>query len=79
MAKPEMLRQIRAQFVDYLLKNTEDVGERFPEEARAIFYEQAPERPIRGRATLAEADQLREEGIEVFALPAPRAPKDKLH
>jgi hypothetical protein len=73
------MQQIRAHLVDYLLKNTEDVGERFSEEARAIFYEQAPERPIRGRATLAEARELHEEGIEVFALPMPPASKDKLH
>jgi hypothetical protein len=73
------MQQIRAHLVDYLLKNSEDVGERFPEEARAIFHEQAPERPIRGRATLAEARELHEEGIEVFALPMPPAPKDKLH
>jgi hypothetical protein len=73
------MQQIRAHLVDYLLKNSEDVGERFSEEARAIFYEEAPERPIRGRATLAEARELHEEGIEVFALPMPPAPKDKLH
>jgi hypothetical protein len=73
------MQQIRAHLVDYLLKNSEDVGERFSEEARAIFYEEAPERPIRGRATVAEARELHEEGIEVFALPMPPAPKDKLH
>jgi hypothetical protein len=79
MANPEMLRQIRAHLVDYLLKNSEDVGERFPEEARAIFHQQAPERAIRGVATASEAAELREEGIEVFALPALPTPKDKLH
>jgi hypothetical protein len=79
MADPEMMRQIRAQLVDYLLKNSEDVGERFSDEARAIFYDEAPERAIRGRATLEQAKELREEGIEVFALPVPSAPKDKLH
>lgn len=77
--QPLTMQQIRAHLVDYLLKNTEDVGERFSEEARAIFHEEAPERPIRGRATLAEARELHEEGIEVFALPMPPAPKDKLH
>lgn len=76
---PEMMRQIRAHLVDYLVKNSEDVGERFPEEARAIFQQQAPERAIRGVATAAEAAELREEGIEVFALPALPTAKDKLH
>jgi hypothetical protein len=76
---PELLEQIRARVVDYVLKHTEDVGERFPEEARAIFYDEAPERAIRGQATASEAQELREEGIEVFTLPLPPAPKDKLH
>ena len=49
------MQQIRAHLMDYLIKSTEDVGERFPEEARAIYYEEAPERAIRGRATIAEA------------------------
>lgn len=78
-AHPEMVRQIRAHLVEYLLKHSEDVGERFPDEARAIFHQQAPERAIRGVATAAEAAELREEGIEVFALPALPSAKDKLH
>ena len=54
-----------------MLKNTEDVGDRFPEEARRIHYGEAQERVIRGRATREDADALREEGIEVVAMAIP--------
>jgi hypothetical protein len=79
MAKPEMLVQIRKRVVEYILQNTEDVGERFSEEARAIFHKEAPERAIRGKATAQEADELREEGIEVFTLPGSPVPPERLH
>jgi len=50
-------------------KNFENVGERFPEEARRIHYGEAPERGIYGDATLEEAQELNEEGIKVAAIP----------
>ena len=53
------------------IDNTEDVGDRFPEEARRIHYGEAQERGIRGRATREDAEALREEGIEVVAVPVP--------
>jgi len=61
-----------------MLDNTEDVGERFPEEARRIHYGEAQERGIRGSATPEDADALREEGIEVVALRVPDALKGPL-
>ena len=61
--------------VRHMMANTEDVGERFPEEARRIHYGEVEERGIRGRATRADADALREEGIEVVAVPVPEALK----
>jgi hypothetical protein len=61
--------------VRQVLSSTEDVGERFPEEARRIHYGEVEERGIRGRATREDADALREEGIEVMALPMPDAVK----
>jgi hypothetical protein len=79
MTKPEMLAEIRKRVVQYILQNTEDVGERFPQEARAIFHNEAPERGIRGKATAQEADELREEGIDVFTLPGPPVPPERLH
>jgi hypothetical protein len=55
----------------------ENVGERFPEEARRIHYGEAPKRSIRGQASSEDADALREEGIEVLSLPIP--PAEDLH
>lgn len=56
-----------------VIENTEDVGERFPEEARRIHYGETAERGIRGRASRDETQALRDEGIEVTALPIPPA------
>jgi hypothetical protein len=61
--------------VRHVMESTEDVGERFPEEARRIHYGEVEERGIRGRASPEDADALREEGIEVVALPLPVAIK----
>ena len=63
------------QTVRQLMANTEDVGERFPEEARRIHYGEVAHRGIRGEATPQERDALHEEGIEVVAIPVPRALK----
>jgi hypothetical protein len=52
-------------------QDTEDVGERFAEEARRIHYREVPERAIRGKATRDEAKALRDEGIEVVSVPLP--------
>ena len=61
-----------------LISKTEDVGSDFAEEARKIHYREAPERSIRGHATADETAELREEGIEVVALPVLPALKDTL-
>ena len=58
-----------------MLATTEDVGDRFPEEARRIHYGESPERGIRGRATPQDAQALRDEGIEVLSLQIPEALK----
>ncbi len=56
-----------------LLARTEDVGERFAEEARRIHYGEVAERGIRGRASREEAEALADEGIDVLPLPVPPA------
>ncbi len=61
-----------------LLSETEDVGERFVDEARRIHYGEVEHRGIRGQATPEEREALRDEGIETFALPIPAALKDPL-
>lgn len=54
-----------------VLNSTEDVGDRFPEEARRIHYGETKERGIRGIASAEDAVALREEGIEVVAVSVP--------
>jgi hypothetical protein len=61
----QMLRAFRAM----VEANTDDVGTAFAEEARKIHYGEAEERAIRGAASPAEVRELREEGVEVAALP----------
>lgn len=59
-----------------IVASSEDVGERFPEEARAIHYDEAPKRSIRGLASRDAAQELAEEGIEVMPLPFAHLFKD---
>jgi len=66
-----------SKMLDELLTKSEDVGKQFPQEARKIFYDQAPNRPIRGQATNEEHDELVDEGIPVARFPVP--PSDKLN
>ena len=54
-----------------LLEGSEAVGGRFADEARAIHLGDAPARPIHGRATLAEAESLADEGVAIAPLPFP--------
>lgn len=67
-----------AEAVAELMKNTEDVGTRFAEEARRIHYGERDPTAIRGQATPAEREALADEGIEVFTLPVPVPPKTPL-
>ena len=61
----EAVRTLRAE----VEAKAEDVGARFADEARKIHHGEADERPIRGEASLKEAEALGEEGIDVFVLP----------
>jgi len=63
------------QVVREVLANTEDVGERFAEEARRIHYGESEERGIRGQASPEETEALLDEGITVMPLPVPKALK----
>jgi hypothetical protein len=64
--------------VRHVLANTEDVGDKFANHARAMHYGDAEPRSIRGQATQREAVELIEEGIDVMALPMPAALKETL-
>ncbi|WP_027477188.1 DUF1178 family protein [Curvibacter gracilis] len=61
-----------------VVRQTEDVGTAFAEEARRIHHGEAPERGIRGQATVQETLALVEEGIPVLPLPMPAAAKETL-
>ncbi|KQW36291.1 DUF1178 family protein [Rhizobacter sp. Root404] len=58
------------------IASTEDVGDRFPEEARRIHYGEAQERGIRGRASAEDAEALRDEGIEIVTVALPESLKN---
>lgn len=64
----ELLSKLR-ELRDHVLKNADDVGKKFPEEARKMHYGDIEQRAIYGEATADEARSLVDEGIEVAALP----------
>jgi hypothetical protein len=68
-------QMLYSSMLDELLTKSEDVGRKFPEEARRIHYQEAPARAIRGQATDEEHAELVEEGIPVARLPVPPANK----
>ncbi|AGU50685.1 hypothetical protein VAPA_1c36020 [Variovorax paradoxus B4] len=61
-----------------VLAKTEDVGDRFADEARRMHYGEAEERGIRGQATREQTEALLEEGIPVLPLAIPAALKETL-
>jgi hypothetical protein len=74
----ESLQAQWMKMVRHVLDHTEDVGERFADEARRIHHGDAPERGIRGQASAEQRAELRDEGIEVMPLPIPAALKGPL-
>ena len=72
--KTKFQKNIRKQLINfkkYIEKNCEDVGERFPQEARNIHYDKKTSKGIYGKATPKETSELIEEGIDVCTLPWP--------
>lgn len=74
-AQPPDLQALWLHTVRHLMASTEDVGERFAEEARRIHYGETPSRGIRGQTSDEERAALHDEGIEVLSLAVPRALK----
>lgn len=72
------LHQAWVHMAKQVLANTEDVGDRFADEARRIHYGEVEERGIRGKTTPTEARELMEEGIDLVALPIPEHLKKPL-
>ncbi len=62
-------RQFMTGLRKYVQEHAEYVGPRFPEEARKIHYGETEERHIYGEATVREAHELIEEGVDVAPLP----------
>jgi hypothetical protein len=65
-------REIRAKLKelrDHLTKNADNVGAKFPEQARKMHYGEIEHRSIYGEATPEDAKSLAEEGIEFHPLP----------
>jgi hypothetical protein len=69
MAPERELRAKLKELRDHIVKNADNVGERFPNEARKMHYGDIEHRPIYGEASPDEARSLIEEGVEVSPLP----------
>lgn len=69
MAQERELRAKLKELRDHIVKNADNVGERFPTEARKMHYGDIEHRPIYGEASPEEARSLIEEGVEVSPLP----------
>jgi hypothetical protein len=63
------LRTKLREFREHLVKNAENVGQRFPEEARKMHYGEKEHRSIYGTASPDDAKALHEEGIAFAPLP----------
>lgn len=70
------MRKFFTQVRKHVEQNADYVGDRFPDEARAIHYGDAEERQIYGEATLADAKSLVEEGISILPLPPDDPPEN---
>ena len=69
MAQERELRAKLKELRDHIVKNADNVGERFPNEARKMHYGDIEHRPIYGEASPEEARSLIDEGVEVSSLP----------
>ncbi len=74
----QALQAAYLQLARRIVSETEDVGERFAEEARKIHYGEVEERGIRGQASREETEALLEEGITVMPLSLPEGLKGPL-
>jgi hypothetical protein len=69
MAQERELRSKLKELRDHITKNADNVGPKFPTEARKMHYGDIEHRPIYGEASPSEARSLVEEGIDVTPLP----------
>ena len=83
-ARSERLAEIRGEIAnaakrarDYVEKNFDYVGARFPEEARKIHYGETAERGIYGEASKDDVRELIDEGVKVAPVPGVANASDK--
>ena len=69
--------KLAKEVVDYIYKNSDDVGPKFAAEALKMHYGVTEKRNIRGSATSEEEKTLKEEGIDFFKLPQLKTDDDK--
>ena len=62
---------------EYIKTNFEDVGSQFADQALKMHYGELEERNIKGTATMQEAINLKEEGVDI--IPLPEKSKNKLN
>jgi hypothetical protein len=75
LAQERELRAKLKELRDHIVKTADNVGDRFPNEARKMHYGDIEHRPIYGEASPDEARALIEEGVEVSPLPV--LPEDR--
>jgi hypothetical protein len=75
LAQERELRAKLKELRDHIVSNADNVGERFPNEARKMHYGETEHRPIYGEASPEEARALIDEGVEVSPLPV--LPEDR--
>ena len=63
------MMQMMREYRKHVTENSENVGDRFADEARKIHFKEVKERPIYGEATANDAKALIEEGIDVHPIP----------
>lgn len=73
-----MMQAMHERMVQHVMEHTTDVGEQFADQARKMHRGEVAEAPIRGHTSRDEAQQLREEGIDVVSLQVPGASRRRL-
>lgn len=76
--KQQALQAAWLQASREIVQKTEDVGDRFADEALRMHKGEEPQRPIRGQATPRQAMELLEEGVPVMPLALPQGSKETL-
>lgn len=66
--------KVAAEIRQHIATTHDYVGEKFADEARAMYYGETEHRPVWGEVTPEAAQELAEEGVPAMPLPKPFAP-----